>query len=103
MLRPMSDNVMLQVEGRKDEMTAGGIIIPDTSQKYRADEKSLFLKVAAVGPGRCSHEGVVLPMEVQVGQIAIIPKFTGVTVNIDQKEYKIVTEREIIGVLNGEV
>lgn len=99
MLKPQNDSVLLSDIEKRDELTAGGIYLPDNIQSLRSDEKSLALPVVAVGDGRRSPEGVDLPMEVRVGDTAVIPKFIGVKVEHEGARYRLVTEREIIAVL----
>jgi chaperonin GroES len=77
-----------------EEKTAGGIIIPDT-----AKEKPQEGKVVAVGPGAKSEDGKITPMDVKVGDQILFGKWSGTEVKIDGKEYSIMKESDIMGVI----
>jgi chaperonin GroES len=77
-----------------EEKTAGGIIIPDT-----AKEKPQEGKVIAVGPGSKSEEGKITPLDVKVGDHILFGKWSGTEVKIDGKEYSIMKESDIMGVI----
>jgi chaperonin GroES len=77
-----------------EEKTAGGIIIPDT-----AKEKPQEGKVIAVGPGSKSEDGKITPMDVKVGDHILFGKWSGTEVKIDGKEYSIMKESDIMGVI----
>jgi len=90
--RPLHDRVLVQpLDG--EEKTAGGIIIPDT-----AKEKPSEGKVIAVGPGAKTEDGKILPMEVKVGDLVLFGKWSGTEVKIDNKEYSIMKESDIMGI-----
>jgi chaperonin GroES len=77
-----------------EEKTSGGIIIPDT-----AKEKPQEGKVIAVGPGSKSEDGKITPMDVKVGDHILFGKWSGTEVKIDGKEYSIMKESDIMGVI----
>jgi len=77
-----------------DERSAGGIIIPDT-----AKEKPMKGKVVAVGPGARSEDGELIPMSVKKGDVVLIGKWSGTEVKMDGKEYVIVKESDIMGIV----
>jgi chaperonin GroES len=87
---PLHDRVLVK-RLEAEETTKGGIIIPDT-----AKEKPQEAKVIAVGKGRVSEDGKVLPLEVKAGDKVLIGKFSGTEVNIDGEEHVIVREEEIL-------
>ena len=91
-LRPLHDIVLIKVVDIKKK-TAGGIIIPDT-----AKEKPQEGEVVAVGPGAKSEEGKISPMDVKVGDIVLFGKWSGTEVKIDNKEYSIMKESDIMGI-----
>ena len=78
----------------QDEVNKGGIIIPDS-----AKEKPQEGKVVAVGPGKKTDEGKVLPMNVKKGDRVLMPKYGGSEIKIDDVEYQIVREDDILGVI----
>tara|TARA_X000001036_G_C20349272_1_gene671882 strand:- start:215 stop:484 length:270 start_codon:yes stop_codon:yes gene_type:complete len=76
-----------------EEKTAGGIIIPDT-----AKEKPQEGEVVAVGPGAKNDDGKISPMDVKIGDIVLFGKWSGTEVKIDNKEYSIMKESDIMGI-----
>ncbi len=90
--RPLHDRVLIKVLD-SEEKTSGGIIIPDT-----AKEKPQEGEVVAVGPGAKSEDGKILPMDVKVGDIVLFGKWSGTEVKIDEIEYSIMKESDIMGV-----
>jgi len=90
-IRPLADRV---VGIEEEEVKKGGIIIPDT-----AKEKPQKGKVVAVGPGRKTEDGKVIPMDVKEGDVVIFSKYAGTEVEIDDKKYLIMREDEILGVI----
>ena len=90
--RPLHDRVLIKVLD-SEAKTAGGIIIPDT-----AKEKPQEGEVMAVGPGGKTEEGKMLPMDVKIGDIVLFGKWSGTEVKIDNKEYSIMKETDIMGI-----
>jgi chaperonin GroES len=91
--RPLHDRVLVE-SLESEEKTAGGIIIPDT-----AKEKPQEGKVIAVGPGTKTEDGKIIPMDVKVGDRVLFGKWSGTEVKIDGKEYSIMKESDIMGVV----
>ena len=91
--RPLHDRVLIKVLD-SEAKTAGGIIIPDT-----AKEKPQEGEVVAVGPGGKTEEGKLLPMDVKIGDIVLFGKWSGTEVKIDNKEYSIMKESDIMGII----
>ena len=91
--RPLHDRVVIE-RIDADAKTAGGIIIPDT-----AKEKPQQGKVIAVGPGGRDESGKLIPIDVQVGDRILFGKWSGTEVKIDGREYLIMKESDIMGVL----
>jgi len=92
--RPLHDRVLVE-SLESEEKTAGGIIIPDT-----AKEKPQEGKVIAVGPGTKTEDGKIIPMDVKVGDRVLFGKWSGTEVKIDGKEYSIMKESDIMGVVS---
>ncbi len=88
-VKPLYDRVLLK-RLEEQEVVKGGIIIPDT-----AKEKPLEAKVIAVGKGRIEGDKLV-PLEVKAGDRVLIGKFSGTDVTVDDEEYVIVREEEIL-------
>ena len=91
--RPLHDRVLVE-SLESEEKTAGGIIIPDT-----AKEKPQEGKVIAAGPGAKSEDGKITPMDVKVGDHILFGKWSGTEVKIDGKEYSIMKESDIMGII----
>ncbi len=87
---PLYDRVLLKRLEEK-EVKKGGIIIPDT-----AKEKPQEAEVIEVGKGRIEKDKII-PLEVKKGDRVLIGKFSGTEVTIDDMEYVIVREEEILG------
>jgi chaperonin GroES len=94
-VRPLRDRVLVK-RVEEQEQRIGGIIIPDS-----AKEKPQQAKVVAVGSGRVNDEGRVIPPDVKVGDYVLIGKYAGTEIKLDDKEYLIVREDEILGVAEG--
>jgi chaperonin GroES len=92
-LKPLGDHVVIRPLEAEDR-TPGGIVLPDT-----AKEKSTKGEVVAVGSGKVLANGRVVPLSVKEGDKVLYSKYAGSEVKIDGKEYKIVTESEILAVL----
>jgi chaperonin GroES len=94
-IRPLQDRVIvkrLEEEGK----TKGGIIIPDT-----AKEKPQEGKVIAVGKGKVTEEGKVIPLDVKVGDKILFGKYSGSEVKIEGEELLIMREEDILGIIEG--
>ena len=90
--RTLQVSVLIKVLD-SEEKTAGGIIIPDT-----AKEKPQEGEVVAVGPGAKNEDGKISPMDVKLGDIVLFGKWSGTEVKIDNKEYSIMKESDIMGI-----
>ena len=91
--RPLHDRVVIEridAEGK----TAGGIIIPETAR-----EKPQEGKVLAVGSGGRDESGKLIPIDVKVGDRILFGKWSGTEVEINDVEYLIMKESDIMGVL----
>jgi chaperonin GroES len=93
-IRPLGDRVVVKPI-QKEEVTKSGIVLPDT-----AKEKPQRGQVVAVGPGRLTDDGKRLPMEVKVGDEVLFAKYAGTELKIDDEEYLILSEKDILAVLS---
>jgi chaperonin GroES len=91
--RPLHDRVILQRIEEK-ETVKGGIIIPDT-----AKEKPMEGEVISVGPGKMMDDGKRSPVDVKAGDRVLFGKYAGTEIKIDDQEYVIMREEEILAVL----
>jgi chaperonin GroES len=92
-IKPLQDRVIVE-RLAAEERSAGGIIIPDT-----AKEKPQEGKVVAVGKGKRREDGTITPPDVKAGDRILFAKYSGSDVTIDGKEYIIMREDDILGVL----
>jgi chaperonin GroES len=92
-IRPLQDRVIVE-RLAEEEKTKGGIIIPDT-----AKEKPMEGKVIAVGKGKTTEDGKLLKLDVKAGDVILFSKYAGTEVKIDGKEYLIMREDDILGIV----
>lgn len=93
-VRPLGDRVLVEPK-KENEVNKGGIIIPDS-----AKEKPMQGKVIAVGTGKRDDDGKLIPFTVKVGDSILMPKYGGTEIKIDDKEYQIMREEDILGILD---
>ena len=94
-IRPLQDRVIVK-RLEEEEKTKGGIIIPDT-----AKEKPQEGKVIAVGKGKVTEEGKVIPLDVKPGDRILFGKYSGTEIKIEGDEHLIMREEDILGVIEG--
>ena len=92
---PLKDKVVI-LPHEEEEQKYGNIIVPNTGQ-----EKPEIGKVMAVGPGRVSDEGTLIPTNVKVGQNVIVPKFGAQIVVIENETYIVTSENDILGIIKN--
>ena len=92
-IRPLFDKIVIKVI-EEAEQTQGGIFIPDS-----AKEKPQKGEVVAVGPGKTLDSGERERLDVKVGEIVLYAKYAGNDIKIDNTEYKILSVRDVLGVL----
>ena len=93
-IRPLHDRVLVERLESDDEQVQGGIIIPDT-----AKEKPQEAKVVAVGPGKIQDSGERQAMDVKAGDRILVGKYSGSDIKIDDDNYVILREDEILAVI----
>jgi chaperonin GroES len=92
-LRPLQDRILVH-RMEEETTTKGGIIIPDT-----AKEKPAEGKVVSVGNGKIGDDGKRIPLEIKKGDRILFGKYSGTEVKIDGKEYLIMREDDILGII----
>ncbi len=92
MLRPLEDRVILEMI-ESEEITKGGIVLPT-----KAKESSQMAKVINIGPGKRVDEKLI-PMNVSIGQTVIVNKYSGTEVKYQDKEYLIMSEKDILAIV----
>ena len=94
-IRPLADKVLVE-RLEAENKTAGGIVLPDT-----AKEKPQQGKVVSVGPGKTLEDGSVKKMGLKKGDKVLFTSYAGTDVKIDEKEYLIMSESDIMAVIEG--
>lgn len=92
-LKPLGDRVVIKAS-KEPEKTKGGILLPDT-----AKEKPQEGKVVAVGPGKVNNEGKLIALSVKVGDKVLYGKYSGTEITVDDEEYLIVREDEVLAIV----
>ena len=94
-IKPLSDKVVIlpQEEG---EQTYGSIVVPDMGK-----EKPEMGEVLAVGPGRISANGALIPNKLKINQTVIVPKFGAQVVVVENETYIVASENDIIGIIKN--
>lgn len=93
-LKPLGDRLIVEPVS-VDEVTKAGIILPDTIDKEKPEKGT----VLAIGPGRLLESGARLPLEVKVGDSVVFKKYSPDEVKIDDKTYLILSESDIMAVI----
>jgi chaperonin GroES len=96
-IRPLHDNVVVEPIVSKKAVSKGGILLPDTAQ-----EKPLEGKVVAVGSGHRGKNGRLNSPSVKAGDRVVYAKWSGSEVKVAQKDYLILKESDILGVVEGD-
>ncbi|MGX9364860.1 co-chaperone GroES [Desulfoplanes sp. PS50] len=94
-LRPLHDRILVK-RVEEEEVTKGGIIIPDS-----AKEKPIKGKVTAAGPGKTADDGKTIPMGVKEGDEVIFNKYAGTEIKIEGEELLIMREDDILAVIEA--
>ncbi|MCX7641720.1 MAG: co-chaperone GroES [Elusimicrobiales bacterium] len=92
---PLADRVIIKPLEQK-EIKKGGIIIPDT-----AKEKPQEGEIVAVGKGKTTEDGKLIPLEVKVGDKVLYGKYAGTEIKINDEEYLIMREEDILAIVNN--
>lgn len=91
--KPLKDRVLVKYS-EEDEKSSGGLYIPDT-----AKEKPQKGEVIALGPGKVTDDGKLQKMDIKAGDIILFEKYAGSKINMDNTEYLIIREEDILGIL----
>lgn len=95
-LRPLYDRIVVKRKDNNKEQIRGGIIIPDT-----AKEKPQEAEVVAVGEGKFDDHGKRQKLDVKKGDTVLIGKYSGTEIKVDDVEYTIMREDEVLAVVEG--
>ena len=93
-IKPISDHVLIEpIKG--EDKSKGGILLPQTAEKERPEQG----KIIAVGPGKKDETGKIIPMEVKPGDKVLFTKYGPNEIKVDDKEYLIAREEDILAIL----
>ena len=93
-IKPLSDHILIEPI-KEEEKTKSGILLPDTVEKEKQEQG----KIIAVGPGRKTIDGKIVPMNVGSGQMVLFTKYGPSEIKVDNKEYLIAKEEDILAIL----
>ena len=92
-LQPLEDRIVVR-SSEAESTTASGLVIPDTAQ-----EKPQQGEVIAVGPGRRSDAGDLVPMDIAVGDTVVYSKYGGTEITVGGEDLLILNARDVLGIL----
>ncbi len=93
-IQPLGNRVVLKALP-EEEVSKGGIILPETAEKEKPEQA----EVVAVGPGKLLDDGKRSEIEVKVGDKVLFSKYSPTEVKLDEEEYLIVGEEDILGII----
>ena len=96
-IKPLSDHILIEPI-KEEEKTKSGILLPETADREKPEQG----KVIAVGPGKKNDDGKIIPLEVKPGQKVLFTKYGPNEIKVDNKEYLIAKEEDILAILEGE-
>lgn len=91
---PLADYVLIEPI-KEEEKTKAGILLPETAEKEKPEQG----KVIAVGPGKRDEKGNLIPLSVKVGQRVLFKKYGPDEIKVDEKEYLICKEEDILAII----
>ena len=94
-IKPLGDKVVILPQDEGEQMY-GNIVVPDTG-----NEKPEIGKVMAVGPGRISTDGTLIPNKLTIGVTVMVPKFGAQVVVIENETYVIASENDVLGIIKN--
>ena len=93
-IKPLADHILIEPI-KEEERTKTGILLPETAEKEKPEQG----KVIAVGPGRKTSAGKIIPLEVKVGDKVLFTKYGPNQIKVGDKEYLIAKEEDILAIL----
>ena len=93
-IKPLSDHILIEPI-KAEEKTKTGILLPETAEKDRPEQGM----VIAVGEGKKTSAGKVLPMEIKVGDKVLFPKYGPTEIKINGDDYLIAEEKDILAII----
>lgn len=95
-IKPLSDHILVEPI-KEEEKTKAGILLPETVEKERPEQG----KVIAVGPGRKTNAGKIIPIDINVGDKILFTKYSPSEIKVDGKEYLILKQEDILAIMEG--
>ncbi len=93
-IKPLSDHILIEPI-KEEEKTKGGIFLPDTAEKEKSEQGI----VVAVGPGKKTEDGKIIPVSMKPGDKVLFTKYGPSEIKVDGKEYLIAKEDDILAVI----
>jgi chaperonin GroES len=93
-IKPLADYVLIEPI-KEEEKTKAGILLPESAEKEKPEKG----KVIAVGPGKRDEKGNLIPVSVKVGQTVLFKKYGPDEIKVDDKEYLICKEEDILAIV----
>ncbi len=93
-IKPLSDHILIEPI-KEEEKTKTGILLPETAERERPEQG----KVIAVGPGKKNEDGKIIPIDVKPGQTVLFTKYGPNEIKVDEKEYLIAKEEDILAII----
>ena len=93
-IKPLADHILIEPI-KEEEKTKAGIFLPETASKEKSEEG----KVIAVGPGKKTDEGKIIPVSVKPGDKVLFSKYGPSEIKVDDKEYLIAREDDILAII----
>ena len=92
-VKPLNDRVLVQ-RIKEEEVTKGGIVIPDTAREKPAEGK-----IIAVGPGKMSEQGQRMTLQVKEGDRVLFGRYAGTEIKVEGEEYMMMREEDILAII----
>ncbi len=93
-IKPILDHILIEPI-KEEEKTKTGILLPDTAEKERPEQG----KIIACGPGKKDKTGKFIPLDVKPGDKVLFTKYGPAEIKVDNKEYLIAKEEDILAIL----
>jgi len=93
-IKPMADHILIEPI-KEEEKTKSGILLPQTAEKERPEQG----KVIEVGPGKKTDEGKIIPVSIKPGDRVLFTKYGPTEIKVDNKEYLIAREDDILAII----
>ncbi len=94
-IKPLSDHLLIEPI-KEEEKTKSGILLPETAEKEKPEQG----RIIAVGPGRKTAAGKVIPLEVKTGDKVLFTKYGPNEIKIEDKEYLVAKEEDILAIID---